>query len=399
MTFNVKKPILKAGSIVLLSGLCAASIFSVKAFARDVYVSVDNNTIHSVTFESNVDEILGSVGVRVSGDDIVEKIDDPDGSLKLNVKRSFEVSVSLGSVTTNLRVVEGTVSDALESLGVKVNPNDIVNYPLDAKLEKGMKINVIKTAKVTVLVDGEEKECFVPRYWAVKDALKYVDVSLSDQDSVNCDLEETVSDEMRVEVSRVNFEEVVKTEPIAKQTVTKTSSLLESGEYKVETEGEDGQKEIRIKQTLKDGEVVDSEVISETVVKEPTNKVVIKGTGRKATAKSSAASSSNSESSSSGEVSKVFYGSATAYTASKGARTSTGNVPVEGQTVAVDPRKIPYGSRILVETADGSYRKEFIAQDTGGALRKGSAIVDIYMNSNGSCRNFGRKSVKVSIIK
>ena len=94
----------------------------------------------------------------------------------------------------------------------------------------------------------------------------------------------------------------------------------------------------------------------------------------------------------------MLYGSAKAYTALSGARTSTGKSPIEGETVAVNPRVIPYGSKILVESTDGSFKKTLVAQDTGGALKSGSALVDIYMKSESACRQFGRKSVKVSIL-
>ncbi len=396
MNYNKKNPARKAASVVMMGTLCAVSIFSVKTFARDVYVNVDNSTIHSVTLDSNVDSILGNVGVKVSDNDIVEKIDNPDGSLKLNVKRAFDVNVWDGEKIHTLKIVEGKVSDVLESLGVNLSENDIVNLPLDFELTKETKISVTPRVKITVFADGEEKEYIVPKH-SVKDTLDYLKINLSNEDEVDQNASLRVYDGMKINVSRIKKEEVTVTEDIPRNTVVKTSTLLSEGSTEVTCEGKDGKKELRIKQTLKDGNVIDSEILESKIIENPEDKVVVKGTG-KIKPKNEENRKTSSESNG-GKASNVFFGYATAYTASPGAKTSTGVRPSSESTVAVNPKVIPYGSRILVEAQDGSYRKELIAQDTGGALKKGSAIVDIYMSSKDSCKKFGRKSVKVSIIK
>ena len=92
---------------------------------------------------------------------------------------------------------------------------------------------------------------------------------------------------------------------------------------------------------------------------------------------------------------KMIVGCATAYTADKGARTSTGAVPVEGKTVAVNPKLIPYGSTVIVKNLNDKVIFQGVAQDTGGALMKNTATVDIFKTSYGRCINFGRQRVKV----
>ncbi|MFZ4696272.1 MAG: 3D domain-containing protein, partial [Verrucomicrobiia bacterium] len=50
--------------------------------------------------------------------------------------------------------------------------------------------------------------------------------------------------------------------------------------------------------------------------------------------------------------------------------TSTGRYAVEGVTCAVDPRVIPYGSRIRIPALDGFVGDGwFLAQDTGSAVK------------------------------
>ena len=400
VTFDIKGPAKKVGSVVLMGSLCAASIFSVETFARDVYVNVDDSTIHSVTLDNNVDSILGSVGVTVSDRDIVEKFDDADGSLKVNVRRAFDITILNGTKKCTVKMTEGTVSDALKSLGIEVGENDIVSLPLSAPLSKDMNISVVQRVKVILCANGEEKEILMPKSYTVQDVLNHMRVSLGENDSVSEDVSSKIYDGMKIEVGNIKFEEVVRTETIEREVVVNTSSSMNEGETKVLEEGKDGQHELKIKQKIQNGEVVDEEILSDTIISEPVAKVMVKGTKTVASAPAAEpAKAAVSSTSDKKEVSKVIYGSATAYTASAGARTSTGARPVEGVTVAVNPKLIPYGSRILVESTDGSFRRELTAQDTGGALRKGSAVVDIFMNSNSSCKQFGRKNVKVSIIK
>lgn len=400
MTFDIKGPAKKVGSVVLMGSLCAASIFSVETFARDVYVNVDDSTIHSVTLDNNVDSILGSVGVTVSDRDIVEKFDDADGSLKVNVRRAFDITILNGTKKCTVKMTEGTVSDALKSLGIEVGENDIVSLPLSAPLSKDMNISVVQRVKVILCANGEEKEILMPKSYTVQDVLNHMRVNLGENDSVSEDVSSKIYDGMKIEVGNIKFEEVVRTETIEREVVVNTSSSMNEGETKVLEEGKDGQHELKIKQKIQNGEVVDEEILSDTIISEPVAKVMVKGTKKVVSAPAAEpAKAAVSSTSDKKEVSKVIYGSATAYTASAGARTSTGARPVEGVTVAVNPKLIPYGSRILVESTDGSFRRELTAQDTGGALRKGSAVVDIFMNSNSSCKQFGRKNVKVSIIK
>lgn len=400
VTFDIKGPAKKVGSVVLMGSLCVASIFSVETFARDVYVNVDDSTIHSVTLDNNVDSILGSVGVTVSDRDIVEKFDDADGSLKVNVRRAFDITILNGTKKCTVKMTEGTVSDALKSLGIEVGENDIVSLPLSAPLSKDMNISVVQRVKVILCANGEEKEILMPKSYTVQDVLNHMRVNLGEDDSVSEDVSSKIYDGMKIEVGNIKFEEVVRTETIEREVVVNTSSSMNEGETKVLEEGKDGQHELKIKQKIQNGEVVDEEILSDTIISEPVAKVMVKGTKKVASAPAAEpAKAAVSSTSDKKEVSKVIYGSATAYTASAGARTSTGARPVEGVTVAVNPKLIPYGSRILVESTDGSFRRELTAQDTGGALRKGSAVVDIFMNSNSSCKQFGRKNVKVSIIK
>ena len=91
---------------------------------------------------------------------------------------------------------------------------------------------------------------------------------------------------------------------------------------------------------------------------------------------------------------KTLTMNATAY-CETGSKTATGVWPTRDSngvsTVAVDPNVIPLGTKLYIEGYGYA-----IAADTGGAI-KGNKI-DLYMNSNSECINFGRQNVTVHIV-
>ena len=72
--------------------------------------------------------------------------------------------------------------------------------------------------------------------------------------------------------------------------------------------------------------------------------------------------------------------------------TATGKKPRPYHTLAVDPKVIPYGTRIYIP----EFNKVFIAEDCGGAI-KGNRI-DIYMNNEYECRQWGVRNITIIIL-
>lgn len=71
-----------------------------------------------------------------------------------------------------------------------------------------------------------------------------------------------------------------------------------------------------------------------------------------------------------------------------GGATSTGVKASQGRTIAVDPRVIPYGAKVLI----GGH--EFVAEDCGGAIK--GARIDLYLNSHARCNSWGVRYLTVS---
>ena len=78
----------------------------------------------------------------------------------------------------------------------------------------------------------------------------------------------------------------------------------------------------------------------------------------------------------------------TAYTWT-GCRTASGSWPSRG-TIATDPRVIPLGTELYIEGYGPA-----VAADTGGAIQ--GQKIDLYMDSEHECLQWGRQKVEVQI--
>ena len=61
-------------------------------------------------------------------------------------------------------------------------------------------------------------------------------------------------------------------------------------------------------------------------------------------------------------------------------------------TIAVDPKVIPYGTKVYIPQFD----RVFVANNTGGAI-KGNKI-DIFMNTKSECYNWGRRTIEIHVL-
>ena len=178
------------------------------------------------------------------------------------------------------------------------------------------------------------------------------------------------------------------------------NASLPAGTQKVLTEGVDGQMRCRADVTYENGVEVSRTVLSQTVVQQPVDALIAVGTGP-------------AEDENAGKVvigdgyiilptgevltySGTMQVEATAYThtdAGCDMITSTQTVVRIG-TVAVDPRVIPYGTRMFIVSNDGEYVYGVsTAEDCGGAIINDR--VDLYYPTDAECYAFGRRDCTI----
>lgn len=73
--------------------------------------------------------------------------------------------------------------------------------------------------------------------------------------------------------------------------------------------------------------------------------------------------------------------------------TSTGTIATAGRTIAVDPKYIPYGTKVKIEGVSGVR----IAEDCGGAI-KGEKRIDLLVETHQEALEWGIQKREVTIL-
>ncbi len=260
-----------------------------------------------------------------------------------------------------------------------------------------------KEYDVTIAVDG--KNISVKCAGDVSDALEAAKVEICDDDLINIGLSEPLGSGTEIIINRVNIVEEVQVEVIEYATKYREDDEQLVGYTETVVDGEEGEVETTFRHVYVDGELVSSDVIDEDIT-EPVDEVIVIGTMEepvyeKAVPAGQTSGSADVELDENGipvNYVDVLTGEATAYSAAAGAITSTGKTAQVGY-VAVDPKVIPYGTELYIVSTDGTRTYGYaVAEDTGGAMRSGRVLVDLYMDTESECYNWGRRDVNVYIL-
>lgn len=296
---------------------------------------------------------------------------------------SYAVTLRDDGREVEIVTLEKTVGEFLEKYEIELGPGDNINLHRDDRLYDGIVIEITRTLPFYVVADQEEKTVYLPQGATVADVLKKAGIALREKDVVNYRLDAGAIPGEKVIVTRYDEEVIIEKEPIAYNVIIKKDDNMDEGEQKVVQEGREGELQRKILVTYRDGQEILRKVIEEKVAVQPVDRVVHVGTVKK-------------KITSRGDVlrySAVKTFVATAYTHT-GNPTKTGVMPKVGY-IAVDPRIIPLYKTVYIEFPKGweHLNGYYKAMDTGGAI-KGYRI-DVFMDSESECINFGRRSVKV----
>jgi len=250
---------------------------------------------------------------------------------------------------------------------------------------------------VTIEADGTEITVQMVR-GTVADAFKKADITIGEYDTVNYALTDEVTEDMHIVLTRVEKVVTVTTEPIAYETKYYVTTLLKDGQTKTERSGVNGEKTVTVTETYSNGILVDTKIKEKTTLKPVTAKVIVGSNDAPALSTLTFTDISLDENGIPTEYSKLVTGEATAYGASDGNKTSTGVKPGIGY-IAVNPKVIPYGSRLYIRSVDGKHIYGFaIAADTGPSVMKNITVADLFLGSDVEIYHWGRRNVEIYIL-
>ncbi len=290
------------------------------------------------------------------------------------------------TVTTDKAVV----ADVLAEAGIELSGTEVVEPLLSDDVSDGDKIYVYSGRNVTIEYDGITLKTVTTKK-RVYDTLLRAGVKVNKGDILSPSHDSIVSENEVIKLTRVTEEEYTAVEPILFKELVVKDPAMYVDEKIVKIEGKNGSKEVDYAAVYHDGVEYSKTVISETVIEEPVNRLVVVGTKERVKTYKGY------------KYSRVLNVTCTAYEpyncGGDGRGITASGLKAQFGVVAVDPRVIPLGTKLYIESPDGGKSWTYgycIAADTGGAI-KGNKI-DLCYNTVGECIQFGRRSATVYVL-
>lgn len=166
------------------------------------------------------------------------------------------------------------------NLDLKVYPEDKVETIPPPEMGIGSKI-VLTRATPIHITDAKIKTTY--RTWSttVKQLLIEKNIVLLGQDSVNPSLDQKLSYNMKIKITRMSEVETIEKQPIEYKVIKKNSVDLEKGQTAIQTKGINGEKSVTYIIKRIDGVEVSKSIKDTQITKEAQNQIVIVGIGPK----------------------------------------------------------------------------------------------------------------------
>jgi uncharacterized protein YabE (DUF348 family) len=347
--------------------------------ARPVTIVADGHTVTFRTHATSVAEALLEARVSVGPYDEVETegtfspADRPAGHaqviaaspepVRIAIRRAVPFTLEEADRVTTFYTTAPTVGEALHRAGLTLYLADGVEPGLNKRLTAGMHVTIDRSIPVTVQVDGRTLRTRTHRE-RVDEVLADLHVVLTGQDYATPALDEPLTDDATIKVTRVSERFVIEQEPIPFEMAWQPDPDLEIDYQRLMQEGARGVRERRSRVRYEDGVEVARAVENVYVAVPPTTKIMGYGTNIIVRTLDTP----------SGPVQywRTIRALATSYSASTSG--TSPDAPWYGRTrlglqmrfgiVAVDPRYIALSSEVYVP----GYGVGF-AGDTGGAIK------------------------------
>ena len=275
--------------------------------------------------------------------------------------------------------------------GVPLEEHD--TYTTEAT-DREATITINRAQRVAISYHGQNMEAF-SQGETVEQLLRRLGLEVTDQDALSHNPEEIVYDGMELTVDRIVTSRETFSATVSHETQYCPDATLPAGTEAVLVPGQEGELLRTADVTYINGVETHRSILSEILLRQPVAEIIGVGSGEIEETVTAPVIGDGYITLPTGEVLTYTHSDtveATAYThTDKGCDmvTATGTT-VHWGTVAVDPTRIPYGTRMFIISNDGSYVYGIAtAEDCGGDI-KGDRM-DLYMPTYEQCREFGRR--------
>lgn len=342
-----RKVLLMRSAAIVLPLLFSLVLLSQTAFAKNTYVITDGQRVitHS-SFATDPATVLGEAGLELDEGD------------------SYTTQPGVG----------------VSSITIQRGQDILIHY---------------RGEEITAVSYGETVEALLSR----------LNIALTDADSVSQPLDLATYDGMELWVEEVLRQEETYTTTITHDVTYCYDDTIPQGTSTVLVAGSDGQMTCTATVTYVNGEETDRTIHSQQITRQPITQVVALGSAPVVDPDPDAMPVFGEDTITlpTGEVltySRTMQVVATAYNKyNEGCWdwTYTGTLARVG-AIAVDPRMIPYGTRMFIVSNDGEYIYGLAtAEDCGGAI-KGNRV-DLYFDTNAECFQFGIRDCTIYILE
>lgn len=340
------KPMLRIPMIMLLCAVTAVSGVFLHQSLRTVRI-FDGESRYLVRSLSD-DVSTALCAVRLKSDRYrIKALNRKSYNTDVEIEYTFPVYLTIGGTTRELEAARGTVAQILSAAGIAVDQYDFLEPSADTLITE------------TAYIDFTD----------------------------------------------VNYVSGSYTEAVPAAVETIYSSELPAGSVS-EEKGTDGVRQVNYTSRTVNGETVETRIDGTVLLSEAISAKKIIGT-KPAAAKTVTASSVSAISTLAPAVpieldengipigyTKHTTVQATAYTYT-GHNCATGVAPQPGY-IAVNPKIIPYGTRMYIVSSDGRFTYGYaVAADTGGFAKSRPTNVDLFFSTRSDCAAFGRRNVEI----
>lgn len=309
-------------------------------------------------------------------------------SVIVYASQTRQVTIDYKGQKIVVKTMSSTVKDVLKENQIELDSNDVVKPQLDQVLGSQNSISIMDTADQ--MLNGQSG---ISKQGSVANKIQLI----KNNGKIQA-IQKAVNNIKKAQQGQVK-EVIIEKCKVSFKTERKPNRRMKKGTEKVIRQGKSGLVEKSFEVVYRDGKEVSRKLLSSKTVEKPVAKLVEYGTA--ATVVTSRGDSVRYK--------RSIVMRATAYSANYADTGKKPGSPGFGITatgmrarrgvVAVDPRVIPLGTRLYIESMQRGVPDYGIALagDTGGAI-KGNKI-DLFFNTSREVDNWGVRNVKVYILE